>query len=115
MLAAAEAQIGKPYVWGGESPGEGGFDCSGLIDWAFKQAGIDLPGRLTTQSALQLGRSVKGQKLRPGDMIITNGGRHMVLYRGGGQVIAAPHTGAVVRYQPLSDFSGSIVDIRRVL
>ena len=51
----AKAQIGKPYVWGAESPAEGGFDCSGLIDYAFKQAGIKIPGRLTTSSAMRLG------------------------------------------------------------
>lgn len=115
ILAAAHSQIGKPYVWGGESPSEGGFDCSGLLDWAFQQAGIDLPGRLTTYSAMQLGRSVKGKELRPGDFIISNGGKHMVMYVGGGKVIAAPHRGAVVQYQPVSRFKGDIVDVRRVL
>lgn len=115
ILAAAHAQIGKPYVWGGETPGEGGFDCSGLIDWAYKVAGIDLPGRLTTQSALKLGRSVKGKKLQPGDLVITNGGQHMVMYVGGGKVISAPHRGEVVQYQDMSRFQGDIVDIRRLL
>lgn len=115
VLQIANAQIGKPYVWGGESPQEGGFDCSGLLDWAFRQAGVNLPGRLTTQLALQLGRSVKGKRLLPGDWIITNGGRHMVMYVGGGKVIAAPHAGAAVQYQPLSRFEGDIVDIRRII
>lgn len=114
VLAAAHSQLGKPYVWGGESPQEGGFDCSGLIDWALRQAGIDVPGRLTTYSAMKLGRSVKGKKLKPGDMIITNGGKHMVLYVGGGRVIAAPRRGEVVQYQPLSAFRDSIVDVRRI-
>lgn len=115
ILRVAHAQIGKPYVWGGESPGEGGFDCSGLLDYAFRQAGIDLPGRLTTQSALHLGQSVKGRPLRAGDFVITNGGKHMVMYVGGGKVIASPHTGSVVQYQPFSRFKGDIVDIRRIL
>ena len=115
VLAFAHKQIGTPYVWGGESRAEGGFDCSGLIDAAFRAAGIDLPGRLTTTSALKLGHSVKGGKYQAGDMVIVNGGKHMVMYVGGGKVIAAPHTGAVVQYQPLSRFRGSIVDVRRVL
>ena len=115
ILTAAHSQVGKPYVWGAESPAEGGFDCSGLIDWAYKQAGIDLPGRLTTYTAKTLGKSVKGQSLQPGDMVITNGGEHMVMYVGDGQVIAAPHTGTVVQYQPLSRFDGDIVDVRRVI
>lgn len=114
ILQAANAQIGKPYVWGGESP-QSGFDCSGLLDWAFRQAGIDLPGRLTSQSALHMGRSVKGKKLQPGDWLITNGGKHIVMYVGGNKVIAAPHTGSVVQYQPISRFRGDIVDIRRIL
>lgn len=114
ILAVADAQIGKPYVWGGESPSEGGFDCSGLIDWAYRQAGIDLPGRLTTYTAMRMGVSVKGQPLQPGDWLITNGGKHMVMYVGNGKVIAAPRTGLTVRYQPVSDFEGDIVDVRRV-
>lgn len=113
VIKAALSQLGKPYVWGAESPSEGGFDCSGLIDWAFKQAGIDLPGRLTTYSARGLGRSVKGKKLRPGDMVITGTGGHMVLYIGGGKVVAAPRTGEVVQIQPLSGFQ--ILDVRRVM
>lgn len=115
ILAIAHAQVGKPYVWGGETPGEGGFDCSGLIDYAFKKAGIDLPGRLTTSTAMNLGKSVKGKRLRPGDWIITNGGNHMVMYVGNGKVIAAPQTGETVQYQPLSRFQGDIVDIRRFI
>jgi cell wall-associated NlpC family hydrolase len=114
ILETADAQIGKPYVWGAESPAEGGFDCSGLIDFAYKQAGIRLPGRLTTQAALRQGISVRGKPYQPGDWLITNGGKHMVMYVGNGQVIAAPHRGAVVRYQPVSDFDGDIVDVRRV-
>lgn len=115
ILQTAAAQIGKPYVWGAESPQEGGFDCSGLIDWAFKQAGIDLPGRLTTQTALKMGTSVRGQPYQPGDWLITNGGKHMVMYMGNGQVISAPRTGEVVQYQPVGRFAGQIVDVRRVL
>jgi cell wall-associated NlpC family hydrolase len=115
-IKIAAAQIGKPYVWGAESPSEGGFDCSGLIDYAFRKAGIPIPGgRLTTQSAIRLGVSVKGKPYQPGDWIFTNGGKHMVMYVGGGQVIAAPHSGEVVQYQPLSQFEGQIVDVRRLL
>ena len=114
VLAVAHSEIGKPYKWGAESPQEGGFDCSGLIDYAYKQAGYDFPGRLTTYSALQAGKSVKGQKYMPGDLIVVNGGKHMVMYVGNNTVIAAPHSGSVVQYQPLSQFEGSIVDVRRI-
>jgi cell wall-associated NlpC family hydrolase len=115
ILSIAHKQIGKPYVWGAESPSEGGFDCSGLIDYAYRKAGVKLPGRLTTYSILKMGQSVKGGQYRPGDMVVTNGGKHVVMYVGNGQVIAAPHTGSVVQYQPLSRFHGDIVDVRRVL
>ena len=115
ILGFAHKQIGQDYVWGAESRAEGGFDCSGLIDAAYRAAGIDLPGRLTTYSAAKLGKSVKGQPLRAGDMIISNGGEHMVMYVGDNRVIAAPRTGTKVQYQPLSRFSGDIVDIRRVI
>jgi cell wall-associated NlpC family hydrolase len=115
ILSIAHQQVGKPYVWGGESPDEGGFDCSGLIDYAYKKAGVKLPGRLTTYSLMKMGQSVKGGQYRPGDAIITNGGKHVVMYVGNGQVIAAPRRGETVQYQPLSRFKGDIVDVRRIL
>jgi hypothetical protein len=114
LVSFAASQIGQPYVWGGESRKEGGFDCSGLVDYALRAAGVNLPYRLTTYKALKLGVSVMGKQYQPGDMVIVNGGRHMVLYAGGGRVIAAPHRGAAVQYQPLSRFAGSIVDVRRI-
>jgi len=113
VVAAAAKQLGQPYVWGGESRAEGGFDCSGLVDAALRACGVKLPFRVTTQTALRLGHSVKGQPLKPGDMMIVHGGSHMVLYAGNGKVIAAPHTGTNVQYQPVSMFSG-LVDIRRL-
>lgn len=114
-IEIAKKQIGKPYVWGAETPAEGGFDCSGLIDYAFKQAGIRIPGRLTTHSALRLGQSVRGQPMKPGDWLITNGGKHMVMYIGNGQVIAAPRRGEAVQYQPVSRFANDTVDVRRLV
>jgi cell wall-associated NlpC family hydrolase len=114
ILKIAGSEIGKPYVFGAEGPSS--FDCSGLIDYAYRRAGVKLPvGRLTTYNALKLGISVKGKQLAPGDMVIVNHGEHMVMYVGGGKVIAAPHTGTVVQYQPLSRFAGSIVDVRRLI
>lgn len=115
VVQTAVSQIGRPYVWGGEDPREGGFDCSGLIDFAYRQAGIDLPGRVTSQSILGLGRSVRSERPQSGDMVVTNGGKHVVMVVGRGKVIAAPHRGARVRFQPIADFAGDIVDIRRVL
>jgi cell wall-associated NlpC family hydrolase len=111
IVGLAAKQLGQPYVWGGESRKEGGFDCSGLIDWAMRQQGYKGP-RLTTYSIASMGQSVKNKPLRPGDMVLSNGGEHVSIYAGNGKCIVAPHTGAVVRWQPLSDFK--VTDIRRV-
>jgi len=109
----AKAQLGKPYVWGAASP-RVGFDCSGLIEYAFEKAGIPTPGRLTTQTMMHVGRGVPSlAQAQPGDWLITHNGGHVVMYMGNGQVIAAPHTGEVVQYQPVSRFVGDIVAIRR--
>jgi cell wall-associated NlpC family hydrolase len=64
---------------------------------------------------MKVGYSVKGKKLQPGDMVIMKGIGHMVMYVGGGKVIAAPRRGEPVQYQPLSRFRGDIADIRRLL
>jgi cell wall-associated NlpC family hydrolase len=115
LVKAAASQLGQPYVWGGESRKEGGFDCSGLVDAALRACGVKLPFRVTTVTALKLGQSVRGQSLKPGDMIVTHNGKHMVLYAGNGRVIAAPHTGTNVQYQPVGDFlTNGLVDVRRI-
>ena len=106
-LAIAKQQIGKPYVFG--SAGPGAFDCSGLIDYAFEQAGIGTPGRLTTGPMSKMGKAVPWKQIEPGDWIVrdSGGSGHVVMYTGNGQVIAAPHSGEVVQYQPLSKFMSS--------
>src|SRR3989442_5105057 len=71
VVAAAMTQLGVPYVWGGETPGIG-FDCSGLVQWAYAQIGIALP-RTTNQQVL-VGIAVTNvDELRPGDLIFTRG------------------------------------------
>jgi len=111
LAALATAQLGQPYVWGGESRREGGFDCSGLVDWALRQQGYKGP-RVTTWTLAKMGTSVKGQPLQPGDLVLANNNKHVVIYAGNGRVIAAPHRGTVVQTQPLSKFR--ITDIRRL-
>ena len=107
-IAVAKQQIGKPYVFGAASPGAG-FDCSGLIEYAFEQAGIKTPGRLTTGPMSKMGAKVPWKNIQPGDWIVkdSRGTGHVVMYVGNGQVIAAPYTGEVVQYQPLSKFAAS--------
>src|SRR4051812_31947940 len=55
VVAAAAAQVGWPYVWGGESRAEGGFDCSGLVDYAFTAGGASLPRRPTAARLRRVG------------------------------------------------------------
>lgn len=113
VLEAAHKQVGQPYVWGGESRAEGGFDCSGLIQWAYDQVGIQIPR--VTGDQIKAGRAVPWGKFKPGDLIFSNGGGHVVMYVGGGKVIAAPRRGTVVQYQPLSRFKSSFVGARRIV
>jgi cell wall-associated NlpC family hydrolase len=105
-VAAAEAQVGWPYVWGGESRAEGGFDCSGLIDYAYAAAGDPLPGRPTAADLWHDSRPVSAAELLPGDLAFVGAGsgapHHVGMYVGGGTVVVAPHTGADVRFEPLA-------------
>ena len=106
VVAAAAAQVGWPYVWGGESRAEGGFDCSGLVDYAFTAAGASLPGRPTAADLWRMGRPIPAAVLQPGDLVFvgTAGGapHHVGIYVGDGTVLSAPHTGARVGYSPLA-------------
>jgi cell wall-associated NlpC family hydrolase len=105
VVAAAAAQVGWPYLWGGESRAEGGFDCSGLVDYAFTAAGAPLPGRPTAADLWRMGRPIPAAELQPGDLVFvgTAGGapHHVGIYVGAGTVLSAPHTGARVGYSPL--------------
>lgn len=111
LASYAASEIGQPYVWGAESEKEGGFDCSGLVDFALRKQGYKGP-RVTTTTLKDMGYSVRGKPLAPGDLILTHNFGHVVIYAGHGRVIAAPHTGANVQYQPLSNFE--VDDVRRI-
>jgi cell wall-associated NlpC family hydrolase len=84
-------------VWGAAGPSA--FDCSGLVVWAYAQAGVSI-GRDTYALEGQ-GTVVPLSQIQPGDMVFYWGGGHVALYVGGGTVIHAPHTGDVVRYASL--------------
>ncbi|CAM4267830.1 C40 family peptidase [Kibdelosporangium persicum] len=107
-------QRGLPYVWGGDGPQEGGFDCSGLTKAAYAAAGITLPRTAHTQ--FHAGPRVPdGQPLLPGDLVFYGNPntkiRHVGLYIGGGLMIDAPDRGQVVKIQPYrhrgDDYAGA--------
>ena len=97
----ALGQLGTPYVWGGGAPG--GFDCSGLIAWAYAQVGVSLPHHAASQYAM--GTPVPMDALEPGDIVSFHGSGHAGIYIGGGQYVHAPQTGDVVKVSSLADRS----------
>ncbi|MCI3918903.1 C40 family peptidase [Paenibacillus sp. TRM 82003] len=98
-ITAARTRLGPPYAWGATGPG--GFDCSGLTQWAYRQAGTAIP-RTSRQQYAGLPKVPLGA-LRPGDLVFYASGsspssiHHVALHLGGGRVLHAPHTGDVVR------------------
>ncbi|MFJ7586060.1 NlpC/P60 family protein [Streptomyces sp. NPDC097617] len=97
-VMAARAAVGRPYVWG--STGPSGFDCSGLMVWSYRQAGVSLPR--TSQAQRYAGRQVPLSQARPGDLVTyRSDASHVGMYVGNGQVVHAPYPGARVRYDPV--------------
>ncbi|MFB6957093.1 NlpC/P60 family protein [Streptomyces sp. NPDC056309] len=98
-LAAARSALGLPYIWGANGPS--GFDCSGLMQWSYAQAGVHLPR--TSQEQRNAGRRIPLSQARPGDLIVyRSDAGHVAMYAGNGRVIHAPHPGAPVRYDPVN-------------
>jgi cell wall-associated NlpC family hydrolase len=108
-VGVALGQLGTPYLPGGAGPG--GFDCSGLVSWAYAQAGHPgLPhytGDLWT-SGTRIGST---SELSPGDLVFFNSLDHVGMYIGGGRFVEAPHSGDVVKVSSLaarSDYIGAV-------
>ena len=108
-VSAAESQLGVSYVFGGASPSQG-FDCSGLVQWAWTQAGVTIPR--TTEVQWPALTHVSLDALEPGDLLFyynldsDDAVDHVVMYVGSGPygsdtVIQAPFTGATVSYSPI--------------
>ena len=114
MLAAAESRLGMPYVWGAAGPTS--FDCSGLVQWSFRQAGVIMP-RVAADQA-RTGPAVPVNRLQPGDLLFYHTDptapeyiSHVAIYLGGGKMIQAPEPGMNVELVPVdlgSDFAGAI-------
>jgi cell wall-associated NlpC family hydrolase len=118
-VAYAEKQVGVPYVWGGETSGLG-FDCSGLVQWAWSQAGYSMP-RTTEQQWTALPH-VPLNQLQPGDLLYyynldgDNAVDHVVMYVGSGPwgantIIAAAYTGTNISLAPM--FTGGLIGAAR--
>lgn len=107
----AQAQVGQPYVWGGTDPAVG-FDCSGLVLWAYAQAGVVLPR--TAQAQYDAGPALApGAPLQEGDLVFYGTDAthvtHVGIYVGAGLMVDAPHAGAAVRVEGYrwSDYLGA--------
>jgi len=102
-LLAAESRIGTPYRYGGSGPDA--FDCSGLVAYAYRQAGVTVPRTAAQQYAVA--RPVPQRDLRPGDLVFFRlSGRevsHVGIYAGDGLFVHAPQTGGQVRTANLDD------------
>jgi cell wall-associated NlpC family hydrolase len=105
-LAQAKKQLGVPYQWGGSSP-KTGFDCSGLVQWAYAKAGIQIPRTSEAQILASNGTPVSRKDLLPGDLVFfrdsTGDVHHVGISLGGDTFIGAPHTGDVVKISSLKE------------
>ncbi|MFJ8664460.1 C40 family peptidase [Streptomyces sp. NPDC093600] len=109
IVAFARAQVGDAYVSGGTGPNS--WDCSGLVQASYRQAGIDLPRVSSSQSSM--GTSVSLSNLQPGDILYwgsRSGSYHVAIYVGGGMYVGAqnPSTGVVERSLDWDTPSGAV-------
>jgi len=120
VIASATALIGTPYVWGGASLNDGGFDCSGFTQYVFAQAGYTI-ARTSSQQALN-GTLVNIANLKPGDLVFFSFNQngivdHVGLYIGNGKMINSPKTGDVVKTVDIttSYWQVRLVTARRII
>lgn len=115
VIAKARELLGVPYLWGGTDPSKG-LDCSGFTQLVFRSQGVELP-RVSSQQATAGSPVASLAEARPGDLLFFDysptrpGIDHVGIYLGGGQMVAAPQSGDVVKVQS----AGQPTLIRRVL
>ncbi|WP_246025750.1 C40 family peptidase [Saccharopolyspora antimicrobica] len=116
-LQAALSKRGSQYEWGSKGPTT--FDCSGLTQWAYKQAGISIPPSSRTQ--WKAGRPVSRDQLRPGDLVFYDDGtgnpatiHHVAMYVGGGKIVDAPTEGQLVDVRSVKG-DGHYIGARRIV
>jgi cell wall-associated NlpC family hydrolase len=98
VVGIAMQYLGVPYRWGGADPS--GFDCSGLIMYAYAKVGVSLPHHAASQYGM--GVPVSRDELQPGDLVFFHGLGHAGIYIGGGQMVHAPQTGDVVKISDIT-------------
>ncbi len=105
--------VGVPYRWGGTSI-RGGFDCSGLVYWAYRRLGVELPH--SSYALYGTGRRVARAKLMPGDVLVFSGLGHVGMYVGRGRMVHAPYSGRLVEVVRLrrSHYGRRLVGARRI-
>lgn len=103
VVSVALGYRGVPYRFGGSDPA--GFDCSGFVQYVFKQVGSILPREVRDQ--VRVGRQVDAEDVRAGDLVffqtVSNGASHVGLAIGGGEFVHAPSTNGVVRIERLTN------------
>ncbi|MBX5485940.1 putative endopeptidase [Mycolicibacterium hassiacum DSM 44199] len=108
VIQAALSRIGSPYAWGGAGPNA--FDCSGLVMWAFQQAGISLPH--SSQALARGGQPVPIDQMQPGDVVTYySDASHAAIYIGDGLMVHASTYGSPVRVAPVNN--APIYNVRR--
>jgi cell wall-associated NlpC family hydrolase len=109
VVESAVSFVGTPYVWGGTSPR--GFDCSGFVQYVYKQIGIELP-RVSYQQA-DSGRRIPLSALKAGDLVAWDnssrnpGADHIAIYLGRGRIAEAPRPGVELRIRKLGSNEGA--------
>lgn len=112
LVDAAERYVGTPYVWGGESLDEGGFDCSGLVLRALTDLGVEGVPRVAREQQELGSRVASLDEAQPGDLLVFDGGSHIAIYVGDGRMVDAPKPGGHVSVR---DVYEEPTTIRRIL
>jgi len=115
-VQTAASMVGKPYKYGGSNPA--GFDCSGLVQFSFRQAGVSVPR--STEEQRRAARKVRASDLQPGDLLFFDqeGKKHshVGIYVGRGEFVHAPSSGKRVRRDPVGSpyWQKHLSEVRRI-
>lgn len=118
IVAEAQKFLGDTYVYGADGPNT--FDCSGLVEYVYKNLGLSVPRTSEAQFSWSQAQSVSADQLQPGDLVFYTGSDgtttspgHVAIFVGDGKVIHAPHTGTVVKTANINDI-GTPVGYKRM-